>query len=216
MERQGVHLRLRCCLTGRVLSLVKFGLDPEAGGRSCTADQVDNGLKCTQWLASPILRDVAEQAVREGASRSAGPFHRKQPRLRSGECRPDLPDSGGRTARPGYPGTERSELPLSARTLFDGAVITVFDGRRSPTGTMEAGCRMAVTESSRDAAPALRFGPSGDPPPSTRRSAAMAVSQLTATGRSPDALCAGMRCAWSRHSSARWEQPVPVPVPSNS
>ena len=75
---------------------------------------------------------------------------------------------------------------------------------------------MAVTESSRYAAPALRFGPSGDPPPSTRRSAAMAVSQLTATGRSPDALCAGMRCAWSRHSSARWEQPVPVPVPSNS
>ena len=106
--------------------------------------------------------------------------------------------------------------PVSARTLFDGAVITVFDGRRSPTGTMGAGCRMAVTESSRYAARALRLGPSGDPPPSTRRSAAMAVSQLTATGRSPDALCAGMRCAWSRHSSARWEQPVPVPVPSNS
>ena len=122
MERQGVHLRLRCCLTGRVLSLVKFSLDPEAGGRSCTADQVDNGLKCTQWLASPILRDVAEQAVREGASRSAGPFHRKQPRLRSGECRPDLPDSGGRTARPGYTtslpesnGTRGGALPATMR-----------------------------------------------------------------------------------------------------
>ena len=51
---------------------------------------------------------------------------------------------------------------VSARTLFDGAVITVFDGRRSPTGTMGAGCRMAVTESSRYAVPALRFGPSGD------------------------------------------------------
>ena len=63
MERQGGHLRLRYCLTGRVLSLVKFGLDPKAGGRSRTADQVDNGLKCAQWFASPILRDVAEQAV---------------------------------------------------------------------------------------------------------------------------------------------------------
>jgi len=27
-------------------------------------------------------------------------------------------------------------VAMSARTLFDGAVITVFDGRRSPTGTM--------------------------------------------------------------------------------
>ena len=107
-------------------------------------------------------------------------------------------------------------IAVSARTLFDGAVITVFDERRSPTGTMGAGCRMSVTESSRYAAPALRFGPSGDPPPTTRRSAAMAVSELTATGRSPDALCAGMRCAWSRHWSARCEPPVPVPVPSNS
>ena len=45
MERQGVHLRLRYCLTGRVLSLVKFGFDPEAGDRSRTADQVDSGLQ---------------------------------------------------------------------------------------------------------------------------------------------------------------------------
>ena len=56
----------------------------------------------------------------------------------------------------------REAAHLSARTLFDGAVIPVFDGRRSPTGTMGAGCRMAVTESSRYAAPAVRFGPSGD------------------------------------------------------
>ena len=63
MERQGVHLRLRYCLTDRVLSLVKFGFDPKAGDRSRTADQVDNGFKCTQWFTSPILRDVAEQAV---------------------------------------------------------------------------------------------------------------------------------------------------------
>ena len=63
MERQGGHLRLRYCLTGRVLSLVQFGFDPKASGCSRTADQVDNSLKCTQWFASPILRDVAEQAV---------------------------------------------------------------------------------------------------------------------------------------------------------
>ena len=39
-----------------------------------------------------------------------------------------------------------------------------------------AGCRTAVGASSRCAAPALRFGPSGDPPPSARLSASMAVS----------------------------------------
>ena len=128
----------------------------------------------------------------------------------------DVRDFAPDGVRGGCDGRSGAADPLSARTLFDGAVITVFDERRSPTGTMGAGCRMSVTESSRYAAPALRFGPSGDPPPTTRRSAAMAVSELTATGRSPDALCAGMRCAWSRHWSARCEPPVPVPVPSNS
>ncbi len=39
-----------------------------------------------------------------------------------------------------------------------------------------AGCRTAVGASSRFAAPALRSGPSGDPPPSARLSASMAVS----------------------------------------
>ena len=39
-----------------------------------------------------------------------------------------------------------------------------------------AGCRPAVGASSRYAAPALRSGPSGDPPPSARLSASMAVS----------------------------------------
>ena len=36
---------------------------------------------------------------------------------------------------------------LNARTLFDGAVITAFDGRRSPTGTKGAGRRMGATGS---------------------------------------------------------------------
>ena len=38
---------------------------------------------------------------------------------------------------------------LSARTLCDGAVVTVLDGRRPRTGTMGAGCRMAVKASLR-------------------------------------------------------------------
>ena len=50
MERQGLHLRFRYGLPGRIFSLVKFGFDPKAGGRSRTADQVDNGLKCTRQL----------------------------------------------------------------------------------------------------------------------------------------------------------------------
>ena len=48
-------------------------------------------------------------------------------------------------------------------------------------------CRTAVVASSRFAAPSLRYGPSGDPPPSVRRSASMAVSKLPATGRELDA-----------------------------
>ena len=51
---------------------------------------------------------------------------------------------------------------------------TVFGDRRK--GGRLAGCRTAVGASSRFAAPALRSGPSGDPPPSARRSASMAVS----------------------------------------
>ena len=47
MERQGVHLRLRCDLTGRVVSLIKFGFDPKPGLGSRAAYQVDNGLKAT-------------------------------------------------------------------------------------------------------------------------------------------------------------------------
>ena len=39
----------------------------------------------------------------------------------------------------------QGEPVLSARTLCDGAVVTVFDGRRPRTGTMGAGCRRAVS-----------------------------------------------------------------------
>ena len=38
----------------------------------------------------------------------------------------------------------RNAWVLSARTLFDGAVVAVFDGRRSPTGTMGADHLMDV------------------------------------------------------------------------
>ncbi len=67
---------------------------------------------------------------------------------------------------------------VSARTLCDGAVVTVFDGRRPRTGTMGAGCRMAV-------------------------------SQLTATGRSPDPLSPRMRCAWSHDAGNPFRFPFP-------
>ena len=62
-----------------------------------------------------------------------------------------------------------------------------FPLRSDARGRAWSGCREAVGASSRYAAPALRFGPSGDTPPCTRRSAAVAVSRLTATGRSLDA-----------------------------
>ena len=51
---------------------------------------------------------------------------------------------------------------------------TVFGDRRKMG--RRAGCRTAVGGSSRFAAPSLRCGPAGDPPPSIRRSASMAVS----------------------------------------
>ena len=75
-------------------------------------------------------------------------------------------------------------LLLSVFTIIDGLVFTVFDGLWVRRREELAGCREAVGASSRCAAPPLRYGPSGDPPPSTRRSAAMAVSKLPATGRS--------------------------------
>ena len=69
-------------------------------------------------------------------------------------------------------------LALSARTLFDGADFALFDGDRLPFAGRPGGeCREAVGASSRFAAPSLRYGPSGDPPPSPRQRAAMAVSR---------------------------------------
>ena len=60
MERQRIHFRIRRYHSGRVFSLVKFGLDPKPCIGSRIAYQIDNGFKCPQWLASPILRNVAE------------------------------------------------------------------------------------------------------------------------------------------------------------
>ncbi len=51
------------------------------------------------------------------------------------------------------------------------AVWSLSEGREGV-----GGCRPAVGASSRYAAPSLRYGPSGDPPPSARLSASMAVS----------------------------------------
>ena len=73
-------------------------------------------------------------------------------------------------------------------------------GRRSER--CRAGCRMADSASNRYTAPPLRCGPSGDPPPSTQRSAAMAASKLPATGRSLDAVS-----QWGS-----WRRVLPVTV----
>ncbi len=51
-----------------------------------------------------------------------------------------------------------------------------FPGLLDRFDSVLAGCRPAVGASSRYAAPPLRSGPSGDPPPSARLSACMAVS----------------------------------------
>ena len=63
MERQRLHLCFRCNHPSRIRSLVELGFDPKPCGRSRLAYQVDNGLKGTQRLASPILREVTKQAV---------------------------------------------------------------------------------------------------------------------------------------------------------
>ena len=63
MKRQGIHLSIRLHHSGRILSLVKLGFDPKSCIGSRIAYQIDNGLKCPQWLASPILRNVAEHTM---------------------------------------------------------------------------------------------------------------------------------------------------------
>ena len=63
MYRESIHLSLRCHDSGWVSSLVELGLYPQPGSCSSIAYQVDNRLEGTQRLASPVPRDVAEQAV---------------------------------------------------------------------------------------------------------------------------------------------------------
>ena len=63
MQRQGLHLGVRWHHACRVRALVELGLDPKPRSRSRIADQVNNRLKGPQRLASPILREVAKQAV---------------------------------------------------------------------------------------------------------------------------------------------------------
>ena len=63
MQRQSRHLGVRCHHAGRVRVRVEPRLDPKPRCRSCTAYQVNNGLKGAKHLAPPVLRDVAKQTV---------------------------------------------------------------------------------------------------------------------------------------------------------
>ena len=120
-------------------------------------------------------------------------------------------EPGRDSASPGSTDTSSSTadavLPdtLSVFTIIDGLVFTVFDGLWVRCWDELAGCREAVGASSGYAAPSLRYGPSGDPPPSTRRSAAMAVSG--AFGHWPIA---------SPRIAMAFGAAVPVPVPTNA
>ena len=66
---------------------------------------------------------------------------------------------------------------LSVLRLSDGRVLGLFEGFDCRLRLMVPGCRTVVDASSGFAAPPLRSGPSGDPSPSIRRRAAMAVSR---------------------------------------
>ena len=63
MERQSIHLSLGGRDSSRILSLVELGFDPKSSTRSGIAYQVDDGLEGAQRLTSPVLGDVAEQAL---------------------------------------------------------------------------------------------------------------------------------------------------------
>ena len=63
VKREFAHFRAGDDMTRRVAPLVQLRLHPQAGRRARVADQVDDGLKGAEGTASPVLRDVTEQAM---------------------------------------------------------------------------------------------------------------------------------------------------------
>ena len=63
MERQGVHLRVRYGLAGRVLYLIRLGFDAQSGGDTRITYQVDNSLKGTQRLAARVPGKTMHQRI---------------------------------------------------------------------------------------------------------------------------------------------------------
>jgi hypothetical protein len=64
IHRQGSHLGLGDGPTRRVGPRVQLGLDAQASRRFGVPDQLHNGLEGAEGTASPVLRDVADEAVR--------------------------------------------------------------------------------------------------------------------------------------------------------
>ena len=62
-EVDGAHLLVGDFDAFGVGGVVELGLDGEAGGGGCGADQVDDRLDRLEWSAAPVDRDVAEESV---------------------------------------------------------------------------------------------------------------------------------------------------------
>ncbi len=127
------------------------------------------------WGAPGCAKSALAQQTAAGAARRYVDVRALPRRVRQ-------PAAVGSPAAHEDPAPWRADLrreahPVSALPVSDGAVIGLFDGCRVRFGGTLSGCRTAVDASSRCAAPSLRSGPSGDPPPSIRRSASMAVSR---------------------------------------
>ena len=133
--------------------------------------------------------------------------------------------------QPQQPGVAEDDHQVLFRTLVDEGFPGLFPGlvawisnvisslpdRSEPLAMPRSmiacwGCRLAGSASSRFAAPPLCCGPSGDPLPSIRRGAAMAVRQ--AFGHWPNPRREGVerrRCRWWRGRRG-----AVVPVPFNA
>src|SRR5882672_9124866 len=60
---QLAHLLLRHLLTGRVLSLIKSGVNNETRARRRISDETYDDLEGAQWFATPVDRDEREHAM---------------------------------------------------------------------------------------------------------------------------------------------------------
>src|SRR5437879_6442929 len=63
MQREVAHFGAGDHTARRVPSLVQLRLHPQAGRGARVADQIDHGLKGAERTASPVFRDVAEEAM---------------------------------------------------------------------------------------------------------------------------------------------------------